>query len=150
MWERNRVRPVGWRDPIDAAAGARDGSTDARLHEALEGAASALFVFDDEPPRWADRFADHRAVGVVTRRPRSIEATMCRPCWDVAMTPFFGLTRPRRWSRYTGPVLVRVKMKRGLRVSNHRRDLPAVFAGCLQTFPVRWVTSATAIDVMPR
>ena len=46
---------------------ARRGSTEALLHDSLGDGATALFVFGDEPPRWAADHRDHRAVGVVYR-----------------------------------------------------------------------------------
>ena len=44
---------------------ARRGTTEDLLHESLGDGSAALFVFDDEPPRWAAEHRDHRAVGVV-------------------------------------------------------------------------------------
>jgi erythromycin esterase len=43
---------------------ARPGSAEALLHEAL-GGEDGLFVFGDDPPRWAVERLDHRAIGVV-------------------------------------------------------------------------------------
>ncbi len=44
---------------------ARGDSTEEQMHSALEGTPSALFVFDGQPPAWADAAQGHRAVGVV-------------------------------------------------------------------------------------
>jgi erythromycin esterase len=44
---------------------ARPGSVEALLHDALPVGEPALFVFGDDPPSWAVRQLDHRAVGVV-------------------------------------------------------------------------------------
>ncbi|WP_461190274.1 erythromycin esterase family protein [Arthrobacter sp. Z4-13] len=41
------------------------GSIEELIHSALEGMPSALFIFDDQPPQWANRSQGHRAVGVV-------------------------------------------------------------------------------------
>ncbi|MEE2524569.1 erythromycin esterase family protein [Pseudarthrobacter sp. J75] len=49
---------------------ARQDSTEELLHSALEDTPSALFIFDGQPPSWADRARGHRAVGVVYN-PRS-------------------------------------------------------------------------------
>lgn len=44
---------------------ARRGSIEELMHTALENTPSTLFIFDSQPPAWADRSRDHRAVGVV-------------------------------------------------------------------------------------
>lgn len=44
---------------------ARPGSVEDLLHDRLGDGARALFVFDADPPEWATRTLDHRAVGVV-------------------------------------------------------------------------------------
>lgn len=44
---------------------ARQGSIEDLMHTALESTPSTLFIFDSQPPEWADRSRGHRAVGVV-------------------------------------------------------------------------------------
>lgn len=56
-----------WGGPIQALdlPPARRGSTEELMHSALNGMPSALFVFNDQLPQWAERSQGHRAVGVV-------------------------------------------------------------------------------------
>jgi erythromycin esterase len=44
---------------------AREGTTEALLHDELGDGSAALFVFGDDPPDWAADSRGHRAVGVV-------------------------------------------------------------------------------------
>lgn len=57
----------GGRTEVMPLPPAREGSVEHLLHTALGPGASALFVFGDELPGWADEHRDHRAVGVVYR-----------------------------------------------------------------------------------
>jgi erythromycin esterase-like protein len=56
----------GWPAQRMTVPPARPGSTEALLHDSLEGR-SALFLFDGSLPRWAAEEKDHRAIGVVYR-----------------------------------------------------------------------------------